>query len=249
MGRLLLAGVMLLALAACGNEGQLGERKQGAPKMMSGLRVGEAVPMRVFSEAIRRAILAARTGRSHWVDLGDVEGHFTIKETGTDLHVIGMGETNDSEFRLVDGVHYGRMHVSERPWKANANPLPGIHNIGNPLGLMAGLPEGDAVVVERVGDLTTFRLALSSYAFQRAVHGDMTADPEAGHEFDVPTDSYWVIDADDLVHEVTVPDQRPAGTMTFFDWGNAPEVAAPPPGQVEDLIDYYVRNGPAADNP
>jgi hypothetical protein len=196
----------------------------------------------MFAERVRRAVLAARTGRSRWVDRGDVEVNFAITEAGTNLQVVGLGDTTEVRpFRLVDGVIYARWRVPDRPWKSH-EALLGLSSIGTPLGLMDALPEGHAVVVKQANHLTTFQLPVSFYAVHRAIGGDLSVVP--GAEGDVVMDSFWVINDQDLVQEVTVPDR---GKITFLDWGNAPEVEAPPAPDVEDELEYLLRNGPAAD--
>lgn len=211
--------------------------------MMSRLPVGATVPLSTFAETVRRAVLAARTGRSRWVDIGDVEATFTVTETGTNLHVAGLGDTTEARpFRLVDGVVYARWRVPDRPWKSDEARDPGMSSIGTPMGLMDALPEGQAVVVKHAADLTTLQLPVSFYAVHRALRGDLSVVP--GADGDVVLDSFWVIDDRDLVHEVTVPDQ---GKITFLDWGTAPDVEAPPASDVEDELEYFLRNGPAVD--
>ena len=242
------ASTLVAQLAsACGSVDEpsrpvVGDEEKGVSVMTLSLPVGETVPSSVFEERVRRAVLTARTGRSRWVDQGDVEANFTIAETGTNLQVVGLGDTTEARpFRLVDGVAYARWRVRDRPWKSNEAPL-GLSSIGTPVGLMDALPEGHAVVVKQTNGLTTFRLPVSFYAVHRAIRGDISVVP--GTEGDGVLDSFWVIGEQDLVQEVTVPHQ---GEITFLDWGSAPEVGAPPAPDVEDELEYFLRNGPAVD--
>lgn len=209
--------------------------------MMSRLPVGGSIPLSTFAEVVRGAVLAARTGRSRWVDMWDVEATFTVTEAGTNLHVVGLGESA-RPFRLVDGVVYVRWPVPDRPWKSDQVVDSGLSSIGTPIGLMDALAEGHAVVVQQADGLTTFRVPVSYLAVRRAIGGDLSVVP--GAEGDVALDSFWVIDDRDLVHRVTVPDQ---GEITFLDWGSAPDVEAPATSDVEDELEYFLRNGPAAD--
>ncbi len=184
----------------------------------------------------------AKTGRARWLDMEDVRANFTITGAGTNLHVVGLGDTTEVlPFRLVDGVMYHRWRVRDRPWKSNEASSE-ASSIGTPLGLLDALPEGQAVVVERTNGTTTLLLPLSFYAVHRAVRGDLSVVP--GTEGDGVLDSFWVIDDHDLVQEVTVPNQA---KITFFDWGDAPEVEAPPAPEVEDELEYFLRDGPALD--
>ena len=107
---------------------------------------------------------------------------------------------------------------------------------------MDALPDGEALVVERRNGLTTFQFPISSFAAHRAMSGDLSAVP--GTEQDVALDSLWVLDAQDLMQKVAVPDR---GTIRFFDWGSVPEVEAPPAEQIEDVMEYFICNGPAVD--
>lgn len=104
------------------------------------------------------------------------------------------------------------------------------------------MPEGLEVVVEQTDNLTTFQLPVSFSAVHRAFSADLSVEPETEH--DTTLDSFCVVDDRDLVQEVRVPDR---GSITFLDWGVAPDVEAPPASEVEDELEYILRNGMATD--
>lgn len=98
----------------------------------SRLPMGAALPTSGFADCVRRAAVAARNGQSRWVDVGDVKAHVTLREARTNLPVIGLEETEDRPYRVVDGLLYARWRTADRSWKSLEAP-PGAASIGTPL--------------------------------------------------------------------------------------------------------------------
>jgi hypothetical protein len=214
------------------------------------LQVGGTVPTSALRGMLETAVRDARTGRSTFVSVWDVDVLFTVRPVGTDVCVRGLTEDSpESEFRVLGENSYRLLNASER--KQTSNDLSSTSptdrylvemardatEIGTPLGLIAAIPDGDAVAVAHSAGATTLRLPLPYGAICRS-WGDPTPDPMQGPV----RETLWTVTDNGLVESVR--DEELPFVIRFFDWGSAPEVTAPPADQIEDELEYLLRTMP-----
>jgi hypothetical protein len=214
------------------------------------LQVGMTVPTPALRRTLETAVRDARTGRSTFASVWEVDVLFTVRPGGTDVCVRGLSKDSpESELRLVGDNSFRLLNASER--EQTSNDLSSISptdrylvemagdatEVGTPLGLITAIPDGDAVAVARSDGATTLRLPLPYGAICRS-WGDLTPDPMQGPV----RQTLWTVTDSGLVDSVR--DEQLPFVIRFFDWGSAPEVTAPPENQVEDEVAYLLRTMP-----
>jgi hypothetical protein len=202
--------------------------------------VGDVRSTHELARIMIRATREASTGRAAFVDLGDVTVRFTITPGGTNVHVRGLGEDEpELELVIADGVGYRREKASDGFW--DTWPMRRRWAVGDPLALIESLADGDAVVVQRSGELTTYRIATSFLALSRFC-GVPYADPaDAGPED--AQDRLWVVDDAGLLRGVHAVGDAVGvlwDRIVFSDWGSTPAVTAPASGSPEVEVDPVV---------
>jgi hypothetical protein len=223
--------------------------------LLSGVAVGGTVPADALRDRLASAVPEAGSWRVHFDDIGPVEVTAVLEQSGVPAaRVFGMGDTNDTELRLVGDALYelDRRHPGGARWLVSTRDDPhellrltdddveGVVRLGSPEVLVDALGPGKATVTERSGDSVTLSVQMAGRGFARAIGAEPVGPEATDTTGGRPVPSTWVVTAGlpERVLEQDAGDWHP--DFRFSQWGTAGPVARPPAPLVETMEQHHI---------
>ena len=267
------AAAVALVLAACGGVTGPNDRRAPAPSpattlatasstarqsveaLLSGTAVGGTVPADALRDRLAAAVTEAGSYRVQFDDIGPVDVTAVLEQSGLPAaRVVGMGDTNDTELRLVgEGLYeLDRRHPGGARWVVSTRDDPhellrltdddveGVVRLGSPGVLVDALGPGPATVTARAGDSVTLSVPMDVRGFTRATGAEPVGPDPSSPSAARTVPSTWVVTAGLPVRVLEQDDGEWHADFRFSRWGRAGPVEAPPAHLVETMEQHHI---------